>query len=100
MRTGTANLPLHYGKAPKWLFQRMARLAREMTTVIVVEFGSQEMLCRLSDPFWFQSFRPAFWGSIGILVALPPPSAEPQKRGFEAWRESWGSLWPEARHAP
>ena len=56
MRTGTANLPLHYGKAPKWLFQRMAKLAREMTTVIVVEFGSQEMLRRLSDPFWFQSF--------------------------------------------
>jgi len=38
MRTGTANLPLHYGKAPKWLFQRMAKLAREMTTVI--EIGS------------------------------------------------------------
>jgi len=76
MRTSTANLPLHYGKAPKWLFQRMAKLAREMTTVIVVEFGSQEMLRRLSDPFWSNPLA-AFWGSIGILVALPPPSAEP-----------------------
>jgi len=73
VRTGTANLPLHYGKAPKWLFQRMAKLAREMTTVIVVEFGSQEMLRRLSDPFWFQSFGCVLgfdWHSSGLTTTL------------------------------
>jgi hypothetical protein len=36
MRTGVANLPLHYGKAPRWLFQRMARLARAVALVTVV----------------------------------------------------------------
>ena len=73
MRTGTAHLPLHYGKAPKWLFQRMAKLAREMTTVIVVEFGSQEMLRRLSNPFWFQSFGCVLgfdWHSSGLTTTL------------------------------
>jgi hypothetical protein len=55
-RTGSASLPLHSGKAPAWLFSRMIRLSREVATHIVAEFGSDEMLRRLSDPFWFQAF--------------------------------------------
>ncbi len=55
-RTGTAQLPLHTGKAPRWLFSRMVLLAREISTHIVSEFGPEEMLRRLSDPFWFQAF--------------------------------------------
>jgi len=39
MRTGIANLPLHGGKAPRWLFERMVRLAREVTTIVVVGGG-------------------------------------------------------------
>jgi len=50
-RTGIANLPLHYGKMPPWLFGRMCQLAREIAIVIVDEFGPEEMLRRLSDPF-------------------------------------------------
>jgi len=53
MRTGTANLPLHYGRAPRWLFGRMTRLAGEIASVVVEEHGTEEMLRRLSDPFWF-----------------------------------------------
>jgi len=53
MKTGTANLPLHYGSAPRWLFNRMARLAREITVIMVDEHGSQGFLTRLADPFWF-----------------------------------------------
>ncbi|PJB49833.1 MAG: DUF763 domain-containing protein, partial [Chloroflexi bacterium CG_4_9_14_3_um_filter_45_9] len=49
-RTGIANLPLHYGKVPPWLFGRMCLLAGEITAVIVDEFGPEEMLHRLSDP--------------------------------------------------
>jgi len=55
MKTGIAHLPLHGGKAPSWLFQRMKRLACEITIAIVSEYGSQEILRRLSDPFWFQA---------------------------------------------
>ncbi len=71
MRTGTASLPLHYGRAPRWLFDRMRRLAGEIATVIVEEHGTEEMLRRLSDPFWFQSFGCVLgfdWHSSGLTT--------------------------------
>ncbi len=43
-KTGIANLPLHYGKAPRWLFDRMVKLARGITIAIVADFGAEEML--------------------------------------------------------
>ena len=55
MRTGIANLPLHGGKAPAWLFQRMRKLAREIATFIVEEHGPDDLLRKISDPFWFQA---------------------------------------------
>ncbi len=54
-KTGIANLPLHYGKVPPWLFGRMVKLAREITIAIVSEFGAEEVLRRLSHPHWFQA---------------------------------------------
>ena len=73
MKTGTAHLPLHSGKAPAWLFQRMKRLAREMVLVIVDEFGTGELLQRLSDPFWFQAFGCVLgfdWHSSGLTTTV------------------------------
>ena len=55
-RGGGAELPLHRGRTPSWLAKRMAKLAGSMTTVIIDEFGSYELLQRLSDTFWFQCF--------------------------------------------
>ncbi len=72
-RTGVANLPLHYGKAPKWLFDRMVKLAREITIVIISDFGADEMLRRLSDPHWFQAFGCVLgfdWHSSGVTTTL------------------------------
>ncbi len=72
-RTGSANLPLHGGKAPTWLFSRMIRLSREVTTHIVAEFGPDEMLRRLSDPFWFQAFGCVLgfdWHSSGVTTTV------------------------------
>ena len=71
VRTGTANLPLHYGKAPRWLFERMRKLAREIAIVIVTEFGTKEMLARLADPFWFQCLGCVLgfdWHSSGVTT--------------------------------
>src|SRR5437588_818296 len=34
MRTGTADLPLHGGRAPRWLFERLTLLACEMALAI------------------------------------------------------------------
>jgi hypothetical protein len=73
MRTGIANLPLHYGKAPAWLFERMRDLSREITLVVVEEFGPEEMLRRLSDPFWFQAFGAVLgfdWHSSGLTTTV------------------------------
>jgi uncharacterized protein len=72
-RTGIANLPLHGGKAPKWLFDRMVKLAREITIVIVSDYGADEMLRRLSDPHWFQAFGCVLgfdWHSSGVTTTL------------------------------
>lgn len=72
-RTGIANLPLHYGKAPTWLFEKMVKLAREITIAIVTEYGPEEMLRRLSHPYWFQSFGCILgfdWHSSGVTTTL------------------------------
>ena len=73
MRRGIAHLPLHYGKAPAWLFERMTLLAREITRVLVAEFGPEEVLRRLSDPFWFQAFGCLLgfdWHSSGLTTTV------------------------------
>jgi len=70
-RTGIANLPLHGGKAPAWLFSRMTKLAREICIVVVEEFGPDEMLRKMSDPYWFQAFGCALgfdWHSSGLTT--------------------------------
>ena len=72
-RTGIANLPLHHGRAPRWLFERMVKLAREITVVIVSDFGPDEMLRRLSPPYWFQVFGCGLgfdWHSSGVTTTL------------------------------
>ena len=53
-KVGTADLPLHYGKAPKWLFERMVRLADAIAGVIIYEYGEEKLLELLSNPYWFQ----------------------------------------------
>jgi hypothetical protein len=73
MRTGVAHLPLHYGKAPPWLFQRMKSLAKEITLFIIDAYGVEEMLVRLSDPFWFQSLGCVLgfdWHSSGVTTTV------------------------------
>src|SRR5438874_2515639 len=55
-RAGTADLPLHNGRVPRWLGERMARLGAVMTEAIVHHYGRDEFLRRVANPFWFQSF--------------------------------------------
>ena len=71
MKTGTATLPLHGGRAPAWLFQRMVRLSRALATVVADEYGTLEFLTRLSDPFWFQALGCVLgfdWHSSGLTT--------------------------------
>ena len=71
MRTGLAQLPLHTGKAPAWLFSRMVRLAREIICHVVSEYGPDDVLRRLADPFWFQALGCVLgfdWHSSGVTT--------------------------------
>lgn len=71
MRTGLAQLPLHGGKAPAWLFRRMVRLARAIVCHLVDEHGPEEVLVRLSDPYWFQALGCVLgfdWHSSGVTT--------------------------------
>lgn len=72
-KTGVARLPLHYGKAPRWLFARMTRLAEAIVSIIVEEYGHDEFLQRVSDPFWFQALGCVLgydWHSSGVTTVL------------------------------
>jgi len=72
-RTGRADLPLHYGVVPKWLAARMSRLGALMSEAIVHHYGRDELLRRLANPFWFQSFGAVMgmdWHSSGITTSV------------------------------
>ena len=72
-RTGFAHLPLHGGKAPRYLFERMVPLSREIVIFLASEFGREEVLRRLSDPYWFQAFGCVLgfdWHSSGLTTTV------------------------------
>jgi len=71
MRTGTVDLPLHPGKCPAWLFKRMRMLTREISQIILRDYGTKELLLRLSDPMFFQSLSCVIafdWHSSGTTT--------------------------------
>src|SRR3979411_3376549 len=72
-RAGRADLPLHGGRVPKGLGDRMTRLGSVITEAIVLEYGRDELLRRLAHPFWFQSFGAVMgmdWHSSGITTSV------------------------------
>lgn len=86
-RTGIARLPLHYGKAPRWLVARMIELADAIVTIIIDEYGRDEFLQRISDPFWFQALGCVLgydWHSSGVTTVLTgvlKNAVKPEKHG-------------------
>ena len=72
-RSGVADLPLHGGRVPQWLAERMTRLGTGITEAIVQRYGRSEFLSRISDPFWFQAFGAVMgmdWHSSGITTSV------------------------------
>jgi hypothetical protein len=72
-RSGTADLPLHGGRVPAWLGERMTQLGTAIAEHIVLSYGPSEFLSRLSDPFWFQAFGCVMgmdWHSSGITTSV------------------------------
>ncbi|MBW1972162.1 MAG: DUF763 domain-containing protein [Deltaproteobacteria bacterium] len=88
MKTGIAELPLHGGKTPKWLFSRMVRLARGISKAIIYNQGSEELLLRLSDPNWFQALGCVLgfdWHSSGITTTVCGAIKEAFKKEGTDW---------------
>ena len=72
-RSGFADLPLHGGRVPAWLAERMAKLGAAIGESVLYHYGPQELLSRLSDPFWFQALGAVMgmdWHSSGITTSV------------------------------
>lgn len=72
-KSGYADLPLHYGKVPGWLASRMSLLGGAIVESIVMEYGRDMLLRKISDPFWFQSLGCVLgmdWHSSGITTSV------------------------------
>ncbi len=72
-RSGTADLPLHHGKVPAWLYERMTKMAGAIAEAIVSDYGSDDFLRKVSDPFWFQALGSVLgmdWHSSGITTSV------------------------------
>lgn len=72
-RSGYADLPLHYGRVPRWLAERMSLLGGAIVEAILADYGRTGVLRRLSDPLWFQSFGCVLgmdWHSSGITTSV------------------------------
>jgi len=83
MRTGFADSPLHNGKAPRWLLERMIDLSGKLLYVLTELHSPSEVLRRLSDPFWFQAFGCVVgfdWHSSGLTTTLTFAIKEGLKR--------------------
>jgi uncharacterized protein len=72
-RSGVADLPLHGGRVPPWLAERMTLLGTAISESVLYHYGPTELLSRLSDPFWFQALGCVMgmdWHSSGITTAV------------------------------
>jgi len=73
MHRGVATFTLDYGTCPKWLFDRMVTLGREMVAILVAEYGPDEFIKRIADPVWFQSLGTVLafdWNASGLTTIL------------------------------
>jgi hypothetical protein len=73
LKTGSIDLPLHPGRCPPWLFSRMKVLVGEIAAAVVEEYGTRELVVRLSSPMFFQALGCAAgfdWHSSGLTTTL------------------------------
>ncbi|HDO19291.1 MAG TPA: DUF763 domain-containing protein [Thermoplasmatales archaeon] len=87
-KTGVANLPLHPGRAPRWLFDRMVRLSEAIIDVMLIEYGVDDVLKRFCNPFWFQAFSCVLgfdWHSSGtttVTCGALKEAIDPERHGI------------------
>lgn len=89
MHRGIATFTLDTGKCPKWLFERMVKLGREMGRVLIEEYGSDEFIKRIGDPVWFQSLGTVLafdWNASGLTTILTAAL----KEAIRGQEREWG----------
>jgi len=89
MYRGVATMTLDTGRCPKWLFDRMVKLGREMTRVLIEEYGPDEYIKRVADPVWFQSLGTVLafdWNASGLTTILTAAL----KEGIRGQERQWG----------
>jgi len=82
---GIATFGLDTGTCPRWLFERMVKLGREMVRIIAEEYSSEEFVARIGDPVWFQSLGTVLafdWNASGLTTILTAALKE-AIRGYE-----------------
>jgi len=73
MHRGIATFTLDTGKAPRWLFERMVKISREIIDLLIIEYGPDEFIERIADPVWFQSLGTVLafdWNASGLTTTL------------------------------
>ena len=65
-RSGSADLPLHYGYVPRWLAERMAKLGLAITEAIIAEYGERRSVTEIIGPLLVSKL----WRRIGHGLAL------------------------------
>ena len=66
-------MPLHFGKMPKWLTERMGKMGSAIIESVAQNYGKSEVLTRLSDPNWFQALGAVMgmqWNSSGVTATV------------------------------
>jgi hypothetical protein len=72
-RSGVADLPLHGGRVPHWLADRMTKLGTAIVEAVLHHYGHTALLSRMADPFWFQALGSVMgmdWHSSGITTSV------------------------------
>ena len=73
INSGVMGMPLHFGKMPRWLTERMGNMGLAIVESVVQNYGKSEMLTRMSDPNWFQAFGAVMgmqWNSSGVTASV------------------------------
>ena len=73
INSGLMSMPLHFGKMPKWLSERMGNMGFGIVESVIQNYGKSEVLTRFSDPNWFQALGAVMgmqWNSSGVTATV------------------------------
>ena len=73
INSGNIGMPLHFGKMPKWLTERMGKMGSAVIESVAQNYGKSEVLSRLSNPNWFQALGAVMgmqWNSSGVTATV------------------------------